>query len=111
MKLGELARNEKLASRSKKSLHLGDRTHEEGDDSKPEEQKLKLMIHFVWMPQAHGVVRGYLLADWDVAPLIRLALHEGARKNIYIIKNKKKKKRTGDFTAASCNKRGCTEAA
>lgn len=49
------------------------------------------MIHFVWMPQAHGVVRGYLLADWDVAPLIRLALHEGARKNIYIIKKKKKK--------------------
>lgn len=48
------------------------------------------MINFVWMPQAHDVVHGYLLAYWDIAPLISLALHEGARKNIYIIK-----KRTG----------------
>lgn len=57
------------------------------------------MIHFVWMPQAHGVAHGYLQADWDVAPLIRLALHEGARKNIYIIK--KKEQETSQQLAAT----------
>lgn len=45
------------------------------------------------MPQAHAVVHRYLLAYWEVAPLIRLALHEGARKNIYIIEKKKEKER------------------
>lgn len=46
------------------------------------------MINFVWMPRAHGV-HGYLLADWDVAPLMRLALRGGAGKNIYSIKRKR----------------------
>lgn len=63
------------------------------------------------MPQAHGVVHEYLLAYWDVTPLIRLALHEEARKNTYIIKETNKKKDTLQQQAANSHKRGCRESA